>query len=91
MTARAKVPRCSSCRWWERSNNFRSQDRDWGLCHFWGGRSGHRTQIGFIDYSFGHEPRGGDTCEWHNTSPEKKGSAHLEGVMPEIKCAGDLL
>jgi hypothetical protein len=87
---RAKTSRCSSCRWWERSNNFRAQDRDWGLCHFWGGRSGHRILNGFIDYSYGHEPRGSDTCDWHNADPSKKEAAHLDGKMPEMKCEGEL-
>jgi hypothetical protein len=83
--------RCQSCRWWERSNNFRAADRDWGLCHFWGGKSGRRILGGFIDYSFGHEPRGSDTCEWHNADPEKKPEAIAIGTMPDFKCEGDLV
>lgn len=82
--------RCKSCRWWERSFNFRSADRDWGLCWFWGGRSGHRITGGFIDYSFGHEPRGSDTCENHNAPPESKPEAHTTGTMPSLKVEGEL-
>ena len=87
---RSKVSRCSSCRWWDRSNNFRAKDRDWGLCHFWGGTSGSRIPGGFIDFSFGHEPRGADTCDWHNAAPEAKATAQLDGKMPEIKLEGEL-
>jgi len=82
--------RCKSCRWWERSYNFKTIDRDWGLCHFWGGKSGHGIHGGFIDYSFGHEPRGSDTCDWHNADPDKKELAQTEGNAPAIKCEGDL-
>lgn len=89
MTARPKTSRCSSCRWWERSCNFRTIDRDWGLCHFWGGKAGHRTSLGFIDYSFGHEPRGSDTCDWHNAKPEQKAEAQISGNMPSIKHEGE--
>ncbi len=85
---RAKTPRCQSCRWWERSNNYAAIDRDWGLCHFWGGKSGMRIPGGFIDYSFGHEPTGADTCDWHNANPAMKPEAHGSGNMPEIKCEG---
>lgn len=85
-----KASRCKSCRWWERSNNFRQMDRDWGLCHFWGGQTGHRIPGGFIDYSVGHEPRGSDTCDWHNAPPEKMTEAHDYGKMPDIKCEGNL-
>lgn len=87
---RAKQPRCSSCRWWDRSNNFRSIERDWGLCHFWGGTSGRRISGGFIDYSYGHEPTGGDTCDRHNADPSVKADAHLSGTMPVMKCEGKL-
>lgn len=90
MTARARKMSCSSCRWWDRSNNFTPKDRDWGLCHFWGGKSGHRIPGGFIDYSFGHEPRGADTCDWHNAEPDRKAEAQLSGTMPAIKCEGEL-
>lgn len=90
MTARGKVPRCSSCRWWERSNNYRAQDRDWGLCHFWGGRTGRGIPgLGFIDGSFGHEPRGSDTCDHHNAKPEAKADAILHDNMPALKLEGE--
>lgn len=90
MTTRAtlRTPRCKSCRWWDRSNNFRQIDRDWGLCHFWGGHEGRRIPGGFIDYSVGHEPRGSDTCTWHNAPPERLEDAHENGPMPAIKCEG---
>ena len=87
---RAKVPRCTSCRWWERSNNFTSAQRDWGLCHFWVGKSGRRIPLGFIDYSYGHGPRGADTYEWHKKAPERKKDARFGGKMPEMKCDGEL-
>jgi hypothetical protein len=87
---RSKVPRCVSCRWWDRSNNFRSVEKDWGLCHFWGGRTGMRTPRGFIDGTFGHEPSGADTCDWHNADPSKKAEAQLSGAMPELKCEGNI-
>ena len=87
---RARVARCSSCRWWDRSNNFRAKDRDWGLCHLWGGTSGHRMLNSFIDYSYGHEPRGSDTCAHHNASPEHKDGIQSGGDMPQIKCEGEL-
>jgi hypothetical protein len=83
-----KAARCKSCRWWDRSNNFRAIGRDWGLCHFWGGKTGHRIPGGFIDYSYGHEPRGDDTCNWHNATPERRKDA--EGDMPMMKCEGEL-
>jgi len=89
MTSRAKIPRCSSCRWWDRSNNFSTKDRDWGLCHFWGGKSGKKTRLGFIDFSWGHEPRGSNTCDWHNAKPEAKEAAILEGAMPKIMMEGE--
>jgi hypothetical protein len=85
-----KGGRCKSCRWWERSNNFRAADRDWGLCHFWGGRFGRRILGGFIDGSFGHEPRGADKCEWHNAPPDAKDGAQLDGSMPTMKCEGEV-
>ena len=87
--ARNKVGRCQSCRWWERSNNFRAIGRDWGLCHFWGGKSGRRIPGGFIDYSFGHEPRGCDTCSHHNADPATKADTIMSGDMPVMKCEGD--
>jgi hypothetical protein len=92
MTARTKVARCQSCRWWERSNNFRAIGRDWGLCHLWGGKSGARLPNGdgFIDFSFGHEPRGSDTCEHHNADPVHKQNIQRGGEMPQIKCEGEL-
>ena len=88
--AKVKVARCKSCRWWDRSNNFRAIDRDWGLCHLWGGTTGHRIPGGFIDYSFGHEPRGSDTCAHHNASPETKAEIHMTGAMPPIKTEGEI-
>lgn len=87
---RAKTSRCKSCRWWDRSNNFKAEDRDWGLCHFWGGRTGQRMPLGFIDYSYGHEPFGSDTCDWHNAGPEAKSKARIDGPMPALKCEGML-
>ena len=87
---RTNSRRCQSCRWWDRSNNYRAIGRDWGLCHFWGGKTGHRIPGGFIDYSYGHEPTGGDTCDWHNAEPTAKAEAHLSGTMPVIKCEGKL-
>lgn len=89
MTAK-RTNRCQSCRWWERSNNFRAISRDWGLCHFWGGRTGGRTPLGFIDGTFGHEPTGMDTCDFHNADPVAKANAHEIGIMPEMKCGGEL-
>ena len=85
--------RCQSCRWWERSNNFSAIGRDWGLCHLWGGKSGAAIENGngFIDYSFGHEPRGADTCEHHNADPAHKQNIQRGGEMPVIKCEGLLL
>lgn len=83
--------RCQSCRWWDRSNNFRAIGRDWGLCHFWGGKAGHRTQLGFIDYSFGHEPRGADTCDQHNAKPETREDAQIAQPMPAMKCEGEFV
>ena len=88
MKVRTKVPRCQSCRWWERSNNFRAIGRDWGLCHLWGGKSGHRIGNCFIDYSYGHEPSGSDTCDHHNADPNSRDSILLDGNMPPIKCEG---
>ncbi len=85
---RAKVPRCKSCRWWERSNNFRSQDRDWGLCHMFGGRAGARMGGGFIDFSYGHEPLGSDTCDFHNADPSIQGTVPT-ALHPKHKCEGD--
>jgi hypothetical protein len=79
--------RCQSCRWWERSNNFRAIGRDWGLCHFFGGTAGNRIPGGFIDFSYGHEPRGADTCKWHNASPESRADAQSDA--PSIKCEGE--
>jgi len=86
---RKKTPRCQSCRWWDRSNNFRAIERDWGLCHFWGRRSGSIISGGFVDYSFGHEPTGGDTCEHHNADPSTKANAQISGTMPVIKLEGE--
>lgn len=91
MADRKNTKRCQSCRWWDRSNNFRAIGRDWGLCHFWGGTAGRRIPGGFIDYSFGHEPLGCDTCEWHNSDPSKKAEAKIAGTMPEIKCEGHIM
>ena len=87
MTARVKTPRCKSCRWWERSNNFRTADRDWGLCHFWGKKAGHSIPSGFIDYTVGHEPSGADTCNQHNSEPGLRGQ---DGLKPPsiILCEG---
>jgi len=87
---RKKTNRCQSCRWWERSNNFRAIGRDWGLCHFWGGRTGCRTPVGFIDGTFGHEPSGMDTCDFHNADPAAKSEAQLGGKMPAMMCEGKL-
>jgi len=81
--------RCSSCRWWERSNNFRAKGRDWGLCHLWGGKSGRRIPGGWIDYSYGHEPRGDDTCEHHNCDPSNKDATIQTGTMPALKLEGE--
>ena len=64
-----RTPRCKSCRYWERSYNFRAEDRDWGLCHFWGKQSGYHAAGVFMDFWDGHEPRGSDTCGWHNADP----------------------
>lgn len=82
--------RCQSCRWWDRSNNFRAIGRDWGLCHLWGGRIGRRLPngLGFIDGTFGHEPLGGDTCDHHNAAPERKAEILSGGSMPLIKYEG---
>ena len=88
MTPRAKSGRCKSCRWWERSNNFRAEDRDWGLCHFWGKRVGYRIQGGgFIDGTVGHEPRGSGTCEQYTADPSLRCK---EGLRPPtvILCEG---
>ena len=84
--------RCQSCRWWDRSNNFRAIGRDWGLCHMWGGNVGKRLPggYGFIDGSFGHEPRGSDTCLHHNAKPEHKDDIQRGGEMPQLKCEGEL-
>ena len=82
--SRKKVARCKSCRWWDRSNNFRSADRDWGLCHFWGKREGARIPNGFIDYTVGHEPQGGMTCDQHNADPAARGQDGL--TPPAIVC-----
>ena len=79
--------RCSSCRWWERSNNFRAIGRDWGLCHFWGGNIGFRIGQAFIDRTVGHEPRGSDTCAWHNAEPDERLHIHQVGAMPAGKPA----
>jgi len=89
---RAKVGRCQSCRWWERSSNFRAISRDWGLCHLWGGNSGSRLPggFGFIDYSYGHEPRGADTCDHYNTDPKNRDEVLMDGKMPDHKCEGEL-
>jgi hypothetical protein len=80
--------RCSSCRWWERSNNFVAVGRDWGLCHFFGGKVGYRIAKGFIDATYGHEPRGSDTCDFHNSDPSLKG-AIMPDLRPKPKCAGE--
>jgi hypothetical protein len=89
---RRMTRRCQSCRWWDRSNNFRAIGRDWGLCHLWGGKTGRRmlNGIGFIDYSFGHEPLGADTCEHHNADPAQKASIQISGKMPPLKLEGEL-
>ncbi len=87
---RKKVPRCQSCRWWDRSNNYSAIGRDWGLCHLWGGKSGRRLGNGFIDYTYGHEPRGADTCTHHNADPEHKDAILLGGYMPVLKFGGEL-
>lgn len=72
--------RCKSCRWWDRSNNNRSADRDWGMCHFWGGRhAGYRIGNGFIDFTVGHEPTGAHTCDQHNADPALRGT---DGMKP---------
>lgn len=89
MTRAAKVPRCLSCRWWERSSNFKSEERDWGLCHLWGGRSGHISSGMALDYTFGHEPRGSDTCEYHNADPVSKEPILQTGKMPILKTEGE--
>lgn len=72
---RARTMRCMSCRWWEESCNFRAKERDWGLCHFWGGKSGH-------------EPRGCDTCNYHNAEPGQREAAWRAGAMPAIRLEG---
>ncbi len=83
-----KTDACARCRWWERSNNARKIAADWGLCHFWGGRSGHGVAgIGFIDYSYGHEPRGGDTCGAFNADPTLRGTIP-KALSPKPKCEG---
>jgi hypothetical protein len=46
--------------------------------------------LGFIDFSFGHEPRGSDTCEHHNADPVHKQNIQRGGEMPQIKCEGEL-
>ena len=86
--ARKKTGRCQSCRWWERSNNFAAEGRDWGLCHFWGKRQGARIPGGFIDYTVGHEPRGAMTCDQHDASPVWRGH---DGLKPPtvICCEGE--
>jgi hypothetical protein len=91
MTDEGKVkrkPRCQSCLWWERSNNFRAVSRDWGLCHFWGGNRGFRIPGGFVDVSYGHEPRGSDTCGFHNSDPVLRGTFAPE-LAPRFKCEGE--
>jgi hypothetical protein len=88
--SRKKTPRCQSCRWWERSNNFRAIERDWGLCHLWGGKTGRRIPGGVIDGTFGHEPRGADTCEHHNAEPSAKDAILQAGEMPMMKSEGEL-
>lgn len=85
-----REPRCKSCRWWDRSGNYKAADRDWGLCHFWGGKSGHAFPSGFVDYSHGHEPRGSDTCDFHNADPALKGTIAAE-LAPREKCEGVLI
>ena len=68
-----RATRCSSCRWWDRSHNFNSKDRDWGDCRFWGAREGLRHGRTFVDHWRGPSPRGSDTCVAHNAPPEKIG------------------
>lgn len=85
----SRTARCKSCRWWERSNNFRQAERDWGLCHFWGGEHfGARIPNGFIDYTVGHEPRGADTCGFHNADPSLRGTVPAS-IAPKMKCGGE--
>ena len=71
---------------------YRAIERDWGLCHLWGGKTGRRmlNGLGFIDYSFGHEPLGADTCEHHNADPAQKASIQISGKMPPLKLEGEL-
>jgi len=86
---RAKTPRCKSCRWWDRSNNYRAMDRDWGICHFWGGRHvGARIHGGFIDMTVGHEPRGSNTCDWHDADPSLRGTVPAV-LAPPLLTEGD--
>jgi hypothetical protein len=83
----SRTGRCKSCRWWDRSNNFKAIDRDWGACHFWGKRAGFRIANGFIDGWAGHEPRGSDTCGLHNSDPTLREIADVN-LAPRIKTEG---
>lgn len=80
---RKHTPRCKSCRWWERSGNFSAIDRDWGRCHFWGGRHvGVRIRNDFIDATVGHEPRGSNTCDHHDADPSLREAVAAELAPP---------
>ena len=76
-------PRCSSCRWWQRSYNFAKTARDWGDCHFWGQKYARNAAGAFIDGWRGASPRGSDTCAAHNLPPELIGTLdpQMDGPM----------
>ena len=83
-----RQPRCKSCRWWERSFNFKTYERDWGLCHFWGRRAGANVGNAFIDFTVGHEPRGCCYCGFHNADPSLLGQIPKD-LAPKMMAEGE--
>ena len=66
---RPKASRCYNCRWWDRSWNFKNQERDWGDCHFWGQAVCNPIVGGHVSKWSGPSPRGSDTCKAYNAEP----------------------